>query len=194
MLFRSHVPRVLYRWRAAEGSAALDPDGKPWAYAAGIRAVQAHCDRLGIDATVEPTDIVGVHRLARRLKAQPLVSIVVPTAGSVGTVYGHSSLMIERCIDSIFAKSTYGNLEVVCILDATWRGNRPVETLIDRYEGQPVRFLTDAKPFNFSYKINLGAFHARGSRLVLLNDDTEVITPDWIEAMLGLIEIGRAHV
>ena len=185
-----HIPRVLYRWRAGPDSAALDPNGKPWAYIAGIRAVQAHCDRVGIEATVEPTDIVGVHRLRRTLPTAPLISIIIPTAGSVGHVWGHQALMIDRCLQSILTASTYPNFEIICIVDRRWRGHDSVEILMDKYQSTAVRFLTDSGAFNFSRKINLGVFHARGDRLVFLNDDTEIITPDWLEAMLGVINEG----
>lgn len=185
-----HIPRVLYSWRAGEGSAALDPDGKPWAYAAGIAAVQAHCDRLGIRATVEATSIVGVHRLRRKRDEQPLVTVVIPTAGSPGMAWGQHVSMIDKCMDGVLERSSYAPIEIVCVLDQEWRGEQPVENLMDRFDGRPVRFVTDRGAFNFSRKMNLGAFHARGSRLVFLNDDTDVITPDWLESMLSIIEEG----
>lgn len=185
-----HIPRVLYTWRAGEHSTALDPEGKPWAYAAGIRAVQAHCDRMGIEATVEATDIVGVHRLRRHLAQEPLVSIIIPTAGSMGLIRGERVSMIQRCIASILKTTTYANFEIVCIVDEQWRGDAPPQDVIDVFADPRVCRHLDSGEFNFSRKVNVGAFHAHGSIFVLLNDDTEVITPDWLESMLGLIEEG----
>ncbi len=185
-----HIPRVLYSWRAGENSTALDPEGKPWAYAAGIRAVQAHCDRVGIQATVEATDIVGVHRLRRHLAHQPLVSIIIPTAGSMGLIRGERVSMVHRCIASILKATTYSNFEIVCVVDEQWRGDSSPQDAIHAFGDPRVRQHLDAGDFNFSRKVNVGAYHAHGTILVLLNDDTEVITPDWLEVMLGLLEEG----
>ena len=185
-----HIPRVLYSWRAGENSTALDPEGKPWAYAAGIRAVQAHCDRVGIQATVEATDVVGVHRLQRHLAHEPLVSIIIPTAGSMGLIRGERVSMVQRCIESILESTTYSNFEIVCIVDERWRGESSPQDDIEVFADPRVRWHSDSGDFNFSRKVNVGAFHARGTILVLLNDDTEIMTSDWLEVMLGLLEEG----
>src|SRR5262249_4839203 len=83
-----HLPIIGYHWRMGAGSAAANPDAKPYAFAAGLHAVQAHCDRVGLDATVEMLPWPGYHRLRRRLAVQPTVSVVIPTAGSSGLVWG----------------------------------------------------------------------------------------------------------
>ncbi len=185
-----HIPRVLYRWRSGEDSVALDPSGKPWAYAAGIKAVQAHCDRIGIEADVVATETVGVHRLARRLHSQPLVSIIIPTACSEGLVWGKRDSLVHRCLWSIAEKSTYKNVEIVLIVDDHCQTSDHLAEVCTELEFPASQIVQDSQPFNFSRKVNLGAFHARGDRLLLLNDDTEVIAPGWIEAMLGLLEEG----
>jgi GT2 family glycosyltransferase len=145
---------------------------------------------MGIEATVEATEIVGVHRLRRRFSSYPLVSIIIPTAGSIGSVWGHRALMVDRCFESIQSSTSYPNYEIVCVVDEHWRGQDSVEHFMDRYESERVRFFSDSGSFNFSRKVNLGAFHARGDRIVLLNDDTEIITEDWLEAMLGVLNEG----
>ena len=185
-----HIPRVLYRWCSGEDSVALDPTGKPWAYAAGIKAVQAHCDRMGIEADVVETPTVGVHRLERRLRSQPLVSIIIPTACSEGLVWGKRDFLVHRCLRSIAKNSTYKNIEIVLIIDDLCQTADALAELCNSLDFKSVQVVHDLKPFNFSRKVNLGAFHAHGDRLLFLNDDTEVIAPGWIEAMLGLLEEG----
>ena len=83
----AHVPRVLYHWRMLENSAAGSEEAKPWAFEAGARAVQAHCDRIGLPAKVEldPENSAVLH-LEPRLAEQPLVSIIIPTAGQIRDV------------------------------------------------------------------------------------------------------------
>ena len=181
-----HIPRVLYRWVQAPGSVSSGEGEKPWAYAAGTRAVQAHCDRVGIDATVEDTDVAGVHHVRRRVKSEELVSIVIPTRATEGRAWGRVRVHVEACVSSILDRSTYPNFEIVVVADADSPENE-IRGLIDKGRGR-VRIEQFREPFNFSHKCNLGAFAAAGSYLLFLNDDTEVITPMWIEELLGPLQ------
>jgi GT2 family glycosyltransferase len=183
-----HIPTVAYRWVANAQSVVNNASAKEWAYEAGVRAVQAHCDRVGIDAEVMATSTPGVHRLKARRRPNELVSIIIPTRGDVGTAHGVRRSYVTRCVESIVKSSTYLNVEIVCVFDTGMDGATLSE--LKATAGDRLRLIEFPEPFNFSRKSNLGALQACGSRLVFLNDDTEVISADWIEAMLRPISEG----
>jgi O-antigen biosynthesis protein len=179
-----HVPRILYHWRMLETSAAGGGEAaKPYAFEAGKRAVQAHCDRIGLEAEVErDPDDPGVLHLQPRLRSEPLVSIVIPTAGQRRDVRFEETVLVVNCVRSVLRDSTYENVEIVVVYgEAT-----PPEVLAELRElgGKRLRLVPYEGEFNFSAKINLGAVHSRGEHLLLLNDDIEVRTPDWLERMV----------
>lgn len=179
-----HVPRVLYHWRGLESSTAgLGEAAKPWAFEAGKRAIQAHCDRIGMQAAAErdPED-PGVYHLEPRLTSEPLVSIVIPTAGQAREVRYQSVALVANCVRSIVATSTYGNYEIVVVAD-----DSTPQTAIEELKaaaGDRLRLIPYSGRFNFSKKINAGAVRSGGDYLLLLNDDIEVATPNWIERMV----------
>jgi GT2 family glycosyltransferase len=180
----AHVPRVLYHWRMLETSAAGGgEEAKPWAFEAGTRAIQAHCERIGLQANAErDLDHPGVYHLRPALREEPLVSIVIPTAGQRREVRYEEVSLVTHCVRSIVADSTYENYEIVVVYDAC----TPVETLeeLDEIAGERLRLVPFEEPFNFSAKINLGAVHSRGEHLLLLNDDMEVVEPDWLQRLV----------
>jgi GT2 family glycosyltransferase len=178
-----HIPRVLYHWRAIATSAAGGGDAKPWAFEAGKHAVQAHCDRIGLQARVErDEEVPGVYHLHPALTAEPLVSIVVPTNGQRRQVRYQEVALVEHCVRSIVENSTYANFEIVCVADA---GTDPaVLTALAAVAGNRLRLVPYEEEFNFSAKINLGAANSEGELLLLLNDDMEVLTPNWIERLV----------
>jgi GT2 family glycosyltransferase len=179
-----HVPRVLYHWRALETSTAgAGEDAKPWAFEAGTGAVQAHCDRIDMQATVrrDRTD-PGVYHLEPELKARPSVSVIVPTAGQAREVRYRETCLVANCVHSIVERSTYEDYEIVLVADES----TPAAALDAAREkaGDRLRVVEYDRPFNFSAKINAGAVRCDGEYLLLLNDDVEVATPNWIERML----------
>lgn len=188
-----HVPRALYHWRTLETSAAGGgEEAKPWAFDAGTRAIQAHCERIGLPARAErERDVPGVYHLRPELEREPSVSIVIPTAGGSREVRYENVVLIDHCVRSIVERSSYENYEIVCVLDG------PTDpALLDRLRGiagdrlRPVEFEGE---FNFSAKVNRGAVHSEGEQLLLLNDDIEVRTPDWIERLAmysGIADVG----
>jgi len=188
-----HVPRVLYHWRMIETSAAGGGEAaKPWAFEAGKRAVQAHCDRIGLEARCERDEVdAGVYHLEPALKSEPLVSIVIPTRGQVREIRYEPVVLALHCVRSIVEKSTYENYEIVVVVDA----DTPNDVLedLEAIAGDRLRLVEYDRPFSFSAKINLGAVRSEGEHLLLLNDDMEVVTPDWLERMVmysSLPEIG----
>jgi len=184
-----HVPRVLYHWRTLETSTAGGgEEAKPWAFEAGTRAIQAHCDRIGLPAQAErDEDWPGVYHLRPRLRKQPLVSIVIPTAGQSREVRYEPIVLVEHCLASILATSTYENFEIVCVHDGATDG-ATLERLRE-LGGERLRLVEDERPFNFSARINRGVVHSKGEQLLLLNDDMEVVTPEWIERMVMYAEL-----
>jgi GT2 family glycosyltransferase len=188
-----HVPRVLYHWRMLETSAAGGGEAaKPWAYEAGKRAVQAHCDRTGVPARVKRDKAqAGVYHLEPELKNTPLVSIIIPTCGQVREIRYEPMVLVSHCVRSIIEHSTYENYEIVCVVDAS----TPRDVLDDLrvIAGERLRLVNYDRPFSFSAKINVGAIRSEGEHLLLLNDDIEVATPNWIERMVmysGMAEVG----
>lgn len=179
-----HVPRVLYHWRGLATSAAGGGEAaKPWAFEAGKRAVQAHCDRTGVPARIERNEAdPGVYHLEPELKAQPLVSIVIPTGGQVREIRYQPVVLVSHCVRSIVEDSTYENYEIVVVAD----DSTPAEAIeeLKAIGGDRLRLVGYDRPFSFSAKINAGAVRSEGEHLLLLNDDMEVATPNWIERMV----------
>ncbi len=181
----THVPDVLYHWRQASTSVAADPTAKPWAYDAGQRAVQEHCSRTGIEATVEPGPVAGTYRVRRRLDAPPKVSVIIPTRGSSRRIWGVMRCFVAEAVRSLVEASTYPDLEFVVVYDR----ETPISVLryLEVIAADRLVLVEYAKPFNFSEKMNVGAAASSGELLLLLNDDTELIEPDSIETMAALL-------
>jgi O-antigen biosynthesis protein len=179
-----HVPRVLYHWRTLATSAASGGESaKPWAFEAGRRAVQAHCDRIGLEARVDRDETLpGVYHLGPALTREPRVSIVIPTNGQRREVRYQQVTLAEHCVRSIVETSTYSNYEIVCVADSSTDPTAIADTTAAG--GDRLRLVTYDGEFNFSAKVNLGATHSEGDLLLLLNDDMEVLTPEWIERLV----------
>ena len=181
-----HVPKVLYHWRQAEASVAADPSAKAWAYDAGVRAVQEHCDRVGIDARVVPGRLPGTYRVHRRLAETKRVSVIIPTRGGSRRVLGVDRCFVAEAVRSMVEASTYPDLEFVVVYDTATP--RPVLDYLRAIAGNRLVLTEYTKPFNFSEKINVGVEASSGELLLLLNDDTELITPDAVETMAALLD------
>ncbi len=181
-----HIPRVLYHWRAVPGSTAVAVSEKPYAMDASVRSVREHCERVGINAEVGSLPPWPVVRVRRRITTTPLVSVVIPTRGTKRHVFGVETVLVSNCVDSVLRNSTYKNLEIIVVVDA----DTPSAVLdhLSRVDPRRVRLVTYDKAFNFSAKCNLGVANSAGDHVLLLNDDTEVITPEWIEEMLGFLQ------
>jgi len=143
---------------------------------ASMQAVQAHLARCGVSGVVEES-FLGGYRIRYALqKDQPLVSIMVPTRDGLN--------LLERCLNSILRKSSYQNFEIV-IIDNQSAEPDTLNYLARIDDGRKTRVLRYDAAFNYSAINNFAARAARGEVLCLLNNDTEVISPDWLEEMLG---------
>jgi GT2 family glycosyltransferase len=173
-----HIPRVLYHWRKTPGSIAEKTDAKPQIGVLQARAVNSHLDRIGLPARAEQS------KLPHRLTLVPAnreefrrVSIIIPTRDAPD-VFG-------RCLDSIFAKTTHPNFEVIVMDNETT--DEDSLALMKKF---PVRRIPFPDPFNFSRANNQGAAAAAGELLVFLNNDTEIVTPDWLQQLAYYAEQG----
>jgi O-antigen biosynthesis protein len=153
---------------------------------AAQQAVSDHCERVGIAAEVTMLDNVEGHRLRRRVTRQPRVSVIIPTCGTAKRIWGRERVLVVEAVRSVVERSTYRHLEFIIVADRI----TPSSVIDDLREilGAQLKLIWFDGPFNFSRKINIGAAHATGEFLLMMNDDMEVITPDWIEEMLGLAQ------
>lgn len=177
-----HIPRVLYHWRSHESSTALDPESKLYAYEAGRAAVQAHLDRLGIRAKVKKSSYWGINRVLYPLQKDALVSVIIPNKDHVKD--------LDRCLTSIFERSTFQNLEVLVV-----ENNSTDPATFAYYEQAKHRWpalkvLRYKGAFNYAKINNFGAGTAKGDLLLLLNNDTQLIRPDSIREMAGIAARG----
>ena len=173
-----HIPRVLYHWRVHEASAAAGEEAKPYAYIAAKKALTEALHRRNEPGTVDFLDGFRGYSIRYDLKDDSeKVSIVIPTKDKAD--------YLEKCISSVFEKSSYKNIEVI-VVDNNSTSTEFFE-LMENYKVEyPGQFqcIRAEIPFNFSSLVNLGAQQASGKYLVLLNNDTEVIAEDWLEGMM----------
>lgn len=180
-----HVPEVLYHWRVLPGSAALGVEEKPYAWEAGKRAVQAHLDRLGMRASAELGPRPGVYRVRRAIDLTTPVSVIVPTRGVSGKVWGEERCFVVECVRSALRKTRMTNIEVVVVYDEGTPSTALAELSRlrgNRYVGVPFR-----GEFNFSQKCNLGFLASTANVIVLLNDDIEAVSDGWLEELIAPI-------
>ena len=181
-----HVPEILYHWRTHKASTADNPASKMYAYEAGRRAIADHLKRCGIEGEVFHTKDYGFYRVIYPVKGQPLVSIIIPNKDEPET--------LRNCIDSILQKTTYQNYEILVVENNSTSKEifHYYKELNEKYkeakDNPRVRLLRYKGSFNYSAINNLGASRAKGDYILLLNNDTLVITPGWIEEMLGVCQ------
>ncbi len=173
-----HIPKILYHWRIHSSSAAGGTEAKPYAYEAAKRALQDAIDRRGEPGIVKDVpEYLGRYWVRYQILDYKRVSIIIPTR-DLGKV-------LNRCLESIFTKTLYPNYEVILIDNGSIEPETQ-EIIDDWQQKEPQRFKSYQLdiPFNFSQIINYGVQQASGDYLLLLNNDTEVITPDWIDGMV----------
>ncbi len=171
-----HVPRVLYHWRAIEGSTALTRDAKDYAADAGVRAVAGHLERMHPGARAE-TLSHGHYRVRWPLPALlPKASLVIPTRDRVE--------LLRTCVDSILAKTRYPDYDVV-IVDNQSSDPATLDYLARIALDPRVRVLRYDAPFNYSAINNWAVDQCDGSVIGLVNNDIEVISNDWLDEMVS---------
>ena len=175
-----HIPRVLYYWRVHGGSTSGGVAAKPYVTAAAKRAIDAHLERVGVAGKARDGLFPSTYRVDYEITGTPLVSILIPNMDHVED--------LRRCLESIYAKTTWPRFEVLIIENNSTQPEtfRFYETQQAAHEN--LRVVRYEGGFNFSAINNFGRHAAQGDYLVLLNNDIEIITPDWIEQMLMLAQ------
>ncbi|WP_161575406.1 glycosyltransferase [Beggiatoa leptomitoformis] len=173
-----HIPHVLYHWRAIEGSTAVSSNEKPYAQVAAQKAIQEYLDTQGINATVlDAPELKGANRVKYVLPEKlPLVSLLIPTFNGLA--------VLKVCIDSILAKTDYPAYEII-IVDNNSNDADTLDYLQMLADSGKARIIRYPKAFNYSAINNLAAEYANGTLIGLLNNDLEVISPDWLSEMVG---------
>ena len=183
----AHVPRILCHHYSSPSGTTVDDGDVAERRGADARAIADHCDRVGIAAEVEPTRNEGCYRVVRRLAEQPLVSVIIPTRGSCGRVWGATRCYVFEAVRSLIERSSYRQLEFVIVHDA--ETPPAVLSALAALPDVAMTFVPYDAPFNFSAKINLGVDHANGSLVLLLNDDTELVEPDSVDVLVGHLQM-----
>ncbi len=170
-----HIPRVLYFWRAHQASTAQSIGAKPYVIDAAKKAIGEQLDRLGLKGQAEDSKVPSMYRMRYEIEGNPLISIIIPS-------WEHKE-DLSRCLDSIYRLSTYKNFEIIIV-----ENNSQSREIFDYYEEVKKKYGVQVvvwnQGFNFSAICNFGFSAAGGDYVLLLNNDTEVITPDWLQEML----------
>ena len=173
-----HIPDILYHWRKIPGSTAAVYSTKSYAYQASIKSLSNHLNRTKTNGSVTQGLQDGTFRVVYQIQ-KPLVNIIIPTHDKVE--------YLKKCVESIIQKSTYKNYEIIIV------DNRSIQKETLNYYQQlknnpDIKILNWDKKFNFSDVNNYAVKKCQGEYLIFLNNDTEVISPDWIESMLQLAQ------
>lgn len=169
-----HIPKVLYHWRAIPGSTALTRDAKDYASSAGAKAVNEHLERCHPGARVEELSH-GHYRVHWPLpRPLPKVSLVIPTRDRVE--------LLRMCVQSILERTSYGNFEIV-VVDNQSSDPRTLAYLAELECNGRVRVRRYDAPFNYSAINNWAVAQCDGDIVGLINNDIEIITPEWLEEM-----------
>lgn len=172
-----HVPKILYHWRMTDGSTSSKSDNKNYAYIAGKMALEDYFKRNKIKANVHLIGEPQMYKVEYLYDKEPFISIIIPTKDK--------AKILDICLKSIYNKTDYKNYEIIVI------DNNSIEketfSLLDYYKNKYNNFnyYTYKCPFNYSYLNNEAVNKANGEYVVLLNNDTEIITSDWLHYMVG---------
>jgi len=174
-----HIPLILYHWRVHAGSTASTLGSKPYALVNGCKAVQDHLDRVGLKGTVSHEGLF--YRVQHACpEVLPKVSIILLTRDRPE--------LLASCVQSVLDKTSYPNLEIL-IVDNGTKDPQALEHLSRFAQDPRVQLIRDASPFNYSALNNRAARQATGTLLCLMNNDIEVLDPDWLQEMVGVASV-----
>lgn len=177
-----HVPKLLYYWRSHAGSVASGIGAKPYAVQAAKGAVADHLKRHGYEhfQITSTRAFETIFKIRYSIEGNPKISIVISNKDHAED--------LKRCISSIIEKSTYENYEIIVV-----ENNSTSQEIFDYYKElekeAKVKVVSYKAPsekpgFNYSAVNNFGVSHAAGDYILLLNNDTQVITVNWMEELL----------
>jgi len=171
----THIPKILYHWRIWEQSTASGADSKTYADTSGKKALKEHFERTGFSVSIADGILPTNYKVQYRLEKEPFISIIIPNKD-------HAPVL-KKCIDSILKKTSYPRFEIIIV------ENNSTSDEIEQYYKQVsrdarVRVIDWDEPFHYSRINNWAASKAKGSVLLFLNNDMEVITPDWLAGLV----------
>ena len=171
-----HIPKILYHWRKSETSTAMNADSKPYAYINQKNVLRSSVRQRKENAYIDSHVALGFWRKKYVIPTNPLVSIIIPTKNNFK--------YIKKCIESIIENTTYPYFEII-IVD-TGSTDSQVNNFYGKLinDNENIQIVNYKKKFNFSDACNYGADNSNGEYLLFLNNDTEVITHDWIQSLL----------
>jgi len=192
-----HISKILYHWRVHKSSTANVADAKPYAYEAGIKVIEEHLRRTGKKGTVEfGQDVPGIYKIKYEIIGNPKVSILIPNKDNVK--------LLKNCINSILELTSYDNYEIAIIENNSSEKktfeyykrliqNSKIKILnynkntIQDYNGEKVidSEIKENKEFNISALINFGVRNVDCDFILQLNNDTKILTKDWLELFIG---------
>ena len=173
-----HISKILYHWRATQNSTANVVESKLYAYEAGKRVIEEHLKRTGKQGIVEnPGEVPGIYKINYEINGNPKVSILIPNKDHCKD--------LKKCLKSILTLTTYSNYEILII-----ENNSEEKKTFDYYkkiEKDPrIRIIKlDIDEFNYSKLINFGVKNSDGDFILQLNNDTKVLTTNWLELLIG---------
>lgn len=171
-----HIPKILYFWRSHSNSVAMDINSKAYAINAGISAVHDFLESKNIQAEVSSSPAFpAIYRVKYKIADTPKISIIIPNKNNLA--------LLQLCVKSITEKTKYSNYEIIIV------DNQSSEKQVFEYydtikNNGRIKILSYNKAFNYSAMINYAASKSNGDYLLLLDSDTQVITPEWIEELL----------
>ncbi len=172
-----HIPMILYHWRIHMNSVAGNPESKMYAYEAGKKAIEAHLERMHIDATVEHLGLWGMYHVKYATPGNPLISVIIANKDHTED--------LDTCIKSLLEKSSYTNFEVIIVENNSEQAETFAYYERIKAEHEQVKVIVWEGGFNYSAINNYGVRYAKGEYLLFLNNDTELIAPESMEEMLG---------
>lgn len=170
-----HIPKILYHWRERKESTAINPEAKGYIVEAAKKAKTEALERRGYEAEIEWVSNIYQFRVNYKAVGNPKVSIVIPSKDNF-EVY-------KRCIDTLTGKTLYKNYEIITVDNGSSDTNRQKYEKYIKEKGQ--KYIYMPMEFNFSKMCNIGVENSDGELILLLNDDMEIISGEWMERMVG---------
>ncbi|MEE3392584.1 MAG: glycosyltransferase family 2 protein [Lachnospiraceae bacterium] len=175
-----HIRKILYHWRMSENSTADNPMAKKYIYERTEKMKEEALQRRNIEGKVVYIPDCYLYKICYAPVGNPLVSIIIPSKENFD--------VFKRCVDSIVEKTDYRNFEIILVDNGSSKETEErYRNYLDglKQKGIFSRYIYEKADFNFSRMCNQGAFKAKGSLLLFLNDDTEVVNGSWLELMAG---------
>ena len=171
-----HIKKALYFWRSHKASVASDVSAKPYVLDSAKRALSAHLERLGLKGEIYDNTVPTTYKIEYEIKDEPLISIIIPNKDHAAD--------LDKCIKSIYEKSIYKNFEIIIVENNSVSAE--ILPLYEKLEAQydNLKIIKWESGFNYSAINNFAVSYAEGEYILLLNNDVEVISEDWLNQML----------